>query len=259
MAMVTAAIITDVTVVTTSIDRSVMRGGWVAGSTFIVGSFLLALSTPSLTAYFLLAQNPSSVARALKTGRALPEPVLSRAIQIYEGAASSFPSDAVIQQDLGRLELRRLELALTPDQRRSVLLAASARFRASIVRAPSRVFPWSLEAYTQSELSAPPGEISRLLQMSYFLGPHEPSSMLLRVRTGSRNWSGLSTDVRKFVIEDFAEIWRMTSLRPTLIDIYLEGAMDVRTVIRRAAFKETDDLKRFDRLIFNAVSSVKSR
>lgn len=219
-----------------------------------MGVFLLFLSVPRVLTFAYLAKMPPQVTRALKVGVTFPQAMLSEAESGYADAAFILPGDGLIQQDLGRLVLRQAELLREfPDQRQEMLLAISSHFRASIAAAPSRAFPWVLEAYVRMEMSAPPEEVSDLLRMSYFLGPHEGSNLLLRMRVACRMWEQLDADVQDYMRDDFREIWRYTAFRRQLIEIYLDASLPVRSIIRGAILNNEQDKHYFNSLLLKAV------
>jgi hypothetical protein len=226
----------------------------------LAGIFLVVLSAPRMLGYFNLAEVPPSVERALKAGALLSPPILHDARERYLDAIRFLPADAVVQQDMGRLELRRAAMIELHDskEREKALQSASQYFRAAIIDAPGRAFPWSLEALVLSELSASVEDIFNHLDMSYFLAPHEASSMLVRARVGARLWAQLPTDLRRYISSDFAETWDLPAQRPILVDIYLHASFQARTAIRRAAFDDPKDEKIFDRMVAEAAGLSKA-
>jgi len=255
MAMAMGVTITSATAATMSTDARRYIGAAVVGG---LGLLSIGLSLPRIMAYSYLAMVPSGVSDALKSGRQISVSELEVAQDVYLKAHSYLSEDAVITQDLGRLELRRAAaLRPFPGQRDEALEKASAYFRETINAAPARSFPWGLEAYTRWERSEDPGEINKLLRMSYFLGPHEASSILVRARVGTQIWDQLDKDVRQFTSDDLVAIWSEGRLRTALIPIYLEASLPTRVAIRKLLLVDKPNEQRFDQMLKRAVSSPK--
>lgn len=225
-----------------------------------IGVLMIVFALPRFLAYSSLVDIPREVERALKEGRALPAPILALSVKKYRHAADLVPDVAIIQQDLGRLEMRR---AYEPDvllaERHNILLLASKRFRAAIAAAPSRAFPWSLEAIVQSELHAEPELINEIMRMSYALGPHEASSILLRARVAGGLWQDLAADVQSNVGKDYVEMWRYSEMRPSLIIIYLESDFPARLTLRKTVLQRKKDMLLFDKMVMDRVRSNSKR
>ncbi len=253
--MVTADIITEVIAVTMSTNfQSVVTRHSVAGATLLIGLSLIWLAVPRVLAHLQIAFVPAVVDQALKEGRALPAPVIDLALARYSSAQSFLPSNALIYQNLGRLKLRQIYAGrLSVEQRQQKLSVISEHIRAAIGLAPASAFPWAFEAYIRYEMYAQPDEISDLLRMSYFLGPHEISSMLLRARVAGEIWTRLPKDVREFVSLDFAEIWSIYDLRASLLDIYLGASFEARDAIRRAIITDDAMARFFDAQLAKAI------
>jgi len=234
-----------------STDNGMGRERWLIGvSVLALGLALFALSAPRFVAYLELAYVPSSFDRALKAGRSVPAPALGFARQQYGRALTALPDDAVLQQDFARIELRRsVEPGVTLAQRHEALTSALRYIRASIVAAPARAFAWSLDALIQAELTQQSGDVSTQLRMSYFLGPQETSSILMRVQVAARLWDGLPEDVQIFVKHDFAKMWKQSEQRVTLIDVYLRSGFRVRSAIRDSLPRGARDIPAFDALL----------
>ena len=161
-------------------------------------------------------------------------------------------------QDLGRLELRRVDdLVQKEEKRNDALKSASQYFKAAIEAAPARAFPWSLEVYTRLRSKASSAELNELLRMSYFLGPDEASSILLRVRVGCEIWSYLEADVRRFVGTDLERIWRNGALRSALVPIYLSTPMATRADIRRTILLDERSERLFDQMLQKTIVAPK--
>lgn len=222
-----------------------------------IGALLVFLSVPRILAYSQVGEVPSSVARALESGRDISTPVLGEALARYKNATSVLPHDAVLLQDLGRLELRRAAGSEDSTQRNKALRSASIAFKAAIVAAPARPFPWSLEAYAQSNLFVPSDNVVGLLRMSYFLGPHEASSILLRARVATGMWGELDEDVRQFTINDLEEIWHDGRLRGAIVPIYLEASMPTRSAIRKLILTDSVSEQRFNQMLKRALAPLK--
>lgn len=212
-----------------------------------VGLLLIGLSFPRVMAYFYIAMVPSGITEALDQGRGIEGQELDEARAYYLKALAFLPRDAVIQQDYGRLELHRA--ANKPDERIAALRSASEHFRASIETAPSRPFAWSLEAVSELELQADPALLNDLLRMSYYLGPHEASSLMLRVRVGCRIWEVLDGDVKGFIANDLKALWSEGRLRSKLLDVYLGSSLNVRIAIREIVFDDPARQKIFDQML----------
>lgn len=249
----------DITIVniaaTMSTERSSPAPKLVAFAAFGFGLLLLVLAAQRVGAYYYIAHVPSEVDRALASGRSLSKTVLDDARQNYLAALEILPSSASLQQNYGRLELRRADMAGGDrDIYQEAMTSAAAHFRAAIVAAPSQAFSWSLESYALSEMSAPASEINGLLRMSYFLGPHEGSSILIRARVASKSWNGLDSNVQRFVRRDFKAIWQTRGLRQNIADIYLDAPLEVRVVIRKAVIENKADEQVFNRLLLRVLA-----
>ena len=256
--MVTVAIITSATAGIMSTE-TLPRYRLVAASVLGVGVFLFALSVPRVVAYFHLSVVPPVIVSSLNSGRGIEAASLYAAFEQYAKAEAYLPNDAVIKQDLGRLELRRADLLEeNPVQHAAALRLASDYLRSSIQAAPARAFPWALEAYVQSRLPGPSVEVNRLLRMSYFLGPHEASSLLLRARVGVDRWEFLDADVRQFTSNDLEEMWRDIRLHRLLIPIYLDAPVSTRIEMRKLILTDRESELRFDRMLRRALASRKS-
>lgn len=230
-----------------------------AVSAFGFGLLLFALAAQRVGAYYYIARVPSEVDRALASGRMLSKTVLDDARQNYLAALEILPSNAGLQQNYGRLELRRADLAGGDrDIFQEAVSSAAAHFRAAIVAGPSQAFSWSLESYTASEMSAPANEINGLVRMSYFLGPYEGSSILIRARVASKSWEGLDSNVQGFIRRDFKVIWQTPSLRQKIVDIYLDAPLGMRVVIREAVIENEADEQAFNRLLLNALAQPRA-
>ncbi len=257
MAMVVTIIVDTVGTMSTEVRTT--RRWLMAVSVFGIGLLLLAISGPRILAYAQMAMVPSSVARSLESGRDISTTGLDEAIARYENATFVLSHDFKLLQDLGRLEMRRAAGLKDPTQRSEELRSALVTFEAAIAAAPARPFPWSLDAYARSELSVPSEEVVGLLRMSYFLGPQEASSIMLRARVGGRMWNFLDDGARQFTENDFRKMWQYSILRPALIDIYLENTLTARAAIRRAVLIDKSEQKKFDRLIEKTLGDFKSR
>ena len=247
MAMV--GIITSATAGIMSIDR--LRTRRVIGFIGVgIGLLVIALSLPRAIAYSYLAMVPSGVDVALSQGRPIKSDELEEARGLYKEALDALPGDAVIEQDFGRLELRRAaRLTNTTEERIEALNSASGHFKASIAAAPARSFAWSLAASAQYQLKADPALLNALLRMSYYTGPHEASSMLLRAQVGCGIWNNLDTDVRDLIGQDLRALWEVGRLRSALVDIYLSSPLEVRSAIREIVLKDPQSQKRFDQIL----------
>lgn len=247
MAMV--VIITSATAGIMSIDS--FRTRWVIGAIGVaVGLLLITLSLPRVIAYSYLAMVPSVVDEALSQGLPIKSDALEEARGLYRKALDALPGDAVIEQDFGRLELRRASsVANTLDKRIEALNSASEHFKASIAAAPARSFAWSLAASAQYQLKADPALLNALLRMSYYTGPHEASSLLLRAQVGCGIWKNLDTDVRDLIGQDLRALWEVGRLRSALVDIYLSAPLEVRSAIREIVLKDPQSQKRFDQIL----------
>ena len=244
---------------TMSTERSPSSPKLVAATALGFGLLLFALAAQRAGAYYHIAHVPSEVDRALASGRSLSKTVLDDARQNYLAALEILPSSAGLQQSYGRLELRRAALAgADRDIYQEAMSSAAVHFRAAIVAAPSQAFSWSLESYALSEMSAPANEINGLLRMSYFLGPHEGSSILVRARVASKSWEGLDSNVQGFVRRDFKAIWQTHGLRQEITDIYLDAPLEVRVVIRDAIIENQADDQVFNRLLHKALAQPRA-
>lgn len=255
--MAMAVTTTSATAGIMSIEASIARR-LIAVLVCLVGVFLLALSAPRVVAYAYLAGVPSRVIDALNTGRQVGAAKLVEAHDAYLKAHSVLPDDSVILQNLGRLELRRAdELRQAGDKSDEAWMSASKYFRASIEAAPARSFPWSLEAYVRSQSMASPDEMNGLLRMSYFLGPHEASSILLRARVGTGIWDHLDEDVRQFTSNDLEEIWHDGRLRSAIVPIYLDASIPTRSAIRKLILTDSGSEQRFNQMLKRALAPLK--
>ena len=257
MAMVDI-IIVDIAA-TMSTERSISLPNLVTVAAFGFGLLLFALAAQRVGAYYYIAHVPSEVDRALASGRSLSKTVLDDARQNYLAALEILPSSAGLQQNYGRLELRRAALAdADRDTYQEAMSSAAAHFKAAIVAAPSQAFSWSLESYALSELSAPAIEINGLLRMSYFLGPLEGSSILVRARVAIKSWEGLDGDVQGFVRQDFKAIWQTYGMRQMIADIYFDAPLEARVVIRDAIIENERDKQVFNRLLLKALAQPRA-
>ena len=244
---------------TMSTERSSRAPKLIAVAAFGIGLLLFALAAQRVGAYYYIAHVPAEVDRALASGRSLSKTMLDDARRNYLAALEILPSSAGLQQNYGRLELRRAALAdADGDSYQEAMSSAAVHFRAAIVAAPSQAFSWSLESYALSELSAPANEINGLLRMSYFLGPHEGSSILVRARVASKSWEGLDSNVQGFVRRDFKAIWQTRGLRQNIADIYLDAPLEVRVVIRKAVIEDKADVQVFNRLLLKVLAQPRS-
>lgn len=247
---------TSVTVATMSIKESVTHQ-FLAVTVGGVGLLLLALSIPRTIAYAYLAAAPARVLSDLNSGRKIDQIDLAKARERYFKALSILPDDAVISQDIGRLDLRRADAPTHDDDTRAnILKSASWYFHASIKAAPARPFPWSLDAYVQSQFLASPHEINERLRMSYFLGPREASSILLRVHVGCENWNHLNKDVQLFVSNDLKTLWGDIRLRQNLVPIYLNASLVTRVVIRNVILSDEESEALFNRMLKKALGHL---
>lgn len=254
-----ADIITVDIAATMSTERRPFFPKLVTLAAFGFGLLLFALAAPRVAAYYYIARVPSEVDRVLASGRPLSETMLANARQNYLAALEILPNNAEFQRDYGRLELRRAVLrAGDREHYQDAMSSAAAHFRAAIVTAPSQAFFWSLESYVLSEMSAPADEINGHLSMSYFLGPHEGSSILLRARVGSQSWDGLNGDVQAYIRNDFKAIWENGRLRKGIVDIYLNAPLEVRVVIRNAVIENQADEQAFNALLIQAISQPRA-
>jgi hypothetical protein len=231
---------------------------FIAFLVFAVGLMLLVLSAPRTVAYAYLAGTPSHVMDALNSGQSVDAAQIVGARDAYLKAHSVLSHDSVILQNLGRLELRHAdELRQAGDKSDDAFMSASAYFRASIEAAPARPFPWSLEAYVQSKLQASSDKVNGLLRMSYFLGPHEASSILLRGRVGTRMWDALDEDVRRFTTSDLEDIWHNGRLRWAIVPIYLDASLSTRSAIRKLVVTDSASERRFGKMLKMALVPTK--
>lgn len=244
-------------VVTMSIERRSSSPKLVAFAAFGFGLLLFALGAQRVGAYYYIAHVPSEVDRALASGRPLSETVLSNARRNYLAALKILPNSAELQRNYGRLELRRAAL-FTDDTElhQKAMNSAATYLRAAIAAAPSQAFSWSLEAYVLSALSGSAGDLNRSLRMSYFLGPHEGSSILLRALAGTESWQNLDDDIQGFVREDLKEMWRHRVLRQSLVDIYLDAPLATRSQLRDIIIDSDEDRKKLDRMLIKTVKST---
>lgn len=222
-----------------------------------IGLLLFFLAALRVQAYSHLLDVPMSVDRDLASGKIMTEAVLLDARESYRMSIAAMPGDADLQRTYGRLELRQSKLhADSPEQLGGDLSSAAEHFRAAISAAPSQAMNWSLLTYVRSEMSAPSSEMNDLLRMSYYAGPHEGSSILLRARAASRMWDSLDDDVRSFSKADLKEMWRYRELRPTLVEIYLDSNLATRMQIREIVIDSEVSAKIFKSLLMKAVSVV---
>lgn len=251
--MAMAAITTSAIAATMSIDRRLLRWG-IGLAGIAIGLLVIAFSFPRMVAYSYLLGVPAGLDDALATGRPIDKVKLEEALDIYRKASDWVPGDPVILQDYGRLELRRAEKFPTnSDGRREALLSASQHFKASIAAAPARPFAWSLAAYAEAQLKADSSFLNALLRMSYYAGPHEASSILLRAQVGCEIWEGLDTDVRGFIAQDLKALWAEARLRPALVDIYFRSSYPTRSAIRATILTDTQSEKRFNQMLERAL------
>tara|TARA_R110000868_G_scaffold107750_2_gene294691 strand:- start:6834 stop:7553 length:720 start_codon:yes stop_codon:yes gene_type:complete len=238
-----------------STERSSSPPKLVVVAAFGFGLLLFALAAQRVGAYYYIAHVPSEVDRALASGRPLSKTVLEDARQNYLAALEILPSSAGLQQNYGRLELRRAALAgADRDIYQEAMTSAAAHFEAAIVAAPSQAFSWSLESYALLETSAPANDICGSLRMSYFLGPHEASSILLRAQVASQSWEGLDGKVQGFIRRDFKAIWQNIGLRRRIVQIYLDAPLSVRVVIRDAIIENEADERLLNSMLLRAFS-----
>lgn len=228
-----------------------------AFAALITSLVLIAISGQRCLAYFYLARGQPEIDDGFKSGLAAAPETLMRARDASLQAARILPTASELQQNSGRIELRLA--ALAPAERKAWLEAASEHFTRAIAAAPARAFPWSLAALAQSELAAKPERIASLLRYSYFLGPHEASSILLRAKVALRHWDVLPEDVHSNTERDLAQIWRFPALRPRLISLYLDASFPLRIEIRRAVIATEDDRKGFDSMVREAAGLVRQR
>ena len=249
MATAMVAITTSATAGTMSIDSG--RARWmVGGIVSVIGLVLITFSLPRVIAYSYLAMVPPGIDDALSQGRPIKADELEEARGLYRKALDALPDDAVIQQNFGRLELRRAAgIAIAPEERIKALTSASEHFKASIAAAPARSFAWSLAASAQYQLKADPALLNALLRMSYYTGPHEASSLLLRAQVGCGIWNELDSDVRVLIGQDLKALWAIGRLRSGLIDIYLSSSYETRSAIREIVLTDPQSQKRFDQML----------
>ncbi|HEY4344550.1 MAG TPA: hypothetical protein VGN05_09415 [Parvibaculum sp.] len=227
-----------------------------ASAALLCGLALAAMSGQRALAYFYLRSAPGGTEGALKAGAPLSPEALSRARAAYLKALRVLPGAAELQQNLGRLELRRADApGLTAEAREDILSDASDRFMRAIDAAPARAFPWSLAAFANAQLSAEPGQTASFLRYSYFLGPQEASSILLRARVALPLWDQLPDDIRADAARDLERLWLEPGLRALLAALYLDNGPSARAEIRRAILATQDDRQAFDKLLREVVAS----
>ena len=253
MVVTTTSVIVD----TMSTEASIAQR-LIAVLVFTAGLLLLALSVPRAVAYAYLEGAPSRAIAALNSGQPIGGAELIEARDGYLKAYFFLPEDCIILQDLGRLELRRAdELTRAGDKSADAFVSASKYLKASIEAAPARAFPWSLEAYVRSKLLASPEEMNKLLRMSYFLGPREASSILLRARVGTGIWDHLYEDVRQFTSNDIEEIWRDDRLRSAIVPIYLDASIPTRIAIRKLILIDDGSERQLNQMLKQALTPLK--
>lgn len=241
-------------------SRETVPRVFAASAALFIGLVLLGVSGQRCLAYFHLARVPSEIDDGLKSGRALSPETLAQAREAYLRAARILPGASEVQQNLGRIELRLADAAaLAPAARMETLASASGHFAQAIAAAPARAFPWSLAALAHSELAAPPERIASSLRYSYFLGPHEASSLLLRATVALAHWDGLPEDVRRNTGRDLERIWRLPPLRTRLISLYLAASFPLRIEIRRTVVTTEEDRRIFDYMVREAAGLLKRR
>lgn len=200
-----------------------------------VSFLLIVLTFFEIIAYSHLTLVSRRVDAAIKTGATLPQEISSDALGVYRSAAYWLPADAELYQIAGRLELRNATAFTKGDpQRMAVFELARDQFIAAISAAPARSFSWTLLAHVSNEMDASGAALNRLLRMSYFLGPHEASNILLRSYIEAKRWDELDEDIQDFAQRDFLAIWQNEQLHPKLFQVYIEASFAGRVGIRQA-------------------------
>ncbi len=260
MVMAMADIIIVDIAVTMSIEQRHRGQKLVVFLSFGIGILLFSLAAPRFSAYYRIANVPSEVSRTMASGGSLSETMLLDARQHYSDALAVLPNNAELQRTYGRLELRRAVLADQDSEHYlEAMNSAAAHFRAAIMAAPSDAFSWALAGYASTEISEPLHKINALMRMSYFLGPNEGSSILLRAQVASQLWKELDSDVQNYTRNDFRAIWRNGGLRQSIVDIYLNSSLEARVVIREAIVGNKNTEQKFNNLLAKAIARSRPR
>ena len=258
MAMVTVVTITvDIasTMSTKVPSRSRASIGLCAGAV----SFLLTILTFfQIMAYAHLVYVSPRVEISLKTGSSLSQPISSAALGAYQLAVWWLPVDAELYQTMGRLELRNAaSFAESDPQYLEALERSRNQFTSAIFVAPARSFSWTLLAHASNETEGSKEMLNRLLRMSYFLGPHEASNVLLRSYIEGKRWNDLDADLREYAQRDFLAIWLNEQLHPKLFQIYVEASFGGRMGIRRAILPDRAAADLFDQQLLKFTGLLK--
>lgn len=238
-------ITTDAIVAITSTDMA-LRWNPSAFGVFLVGALLLGLSLPRFLSALALTHVPETIDAALGAGAPISEADRLVAVQAYRSALRFQPGSSLVHQNLGRVLMRDVQVSpssTTPD---AALVAASQSFDDSIRHAPSRAFPWALQALALSKSNGDPRRLEMFLNYSYLLGPHEASSLLIRASVVAKTFQSMPDGIQENFRHDVARIWNSAFLRRDLLDIYLAAPLKVRSEIRRAALITNRDRAIFD-------------
>ena len=260
MVMAMAVIITAATAAIMSTERLSQSGRLTGGVALIVSVAMTVLAASQAYNYSTLLAASDQLQQKLQSGDAMSADEMASNLAVYRLAISRLPDDALLLQDLGRLELRMTNAeGVGDDARRTALQSASGYFRRAMAAAPARAFLWSLQALTEVDLNADPARIVNLLRYSSYLGRYEASSILIRAKVALPLWDQLPADIQNGVRGDLRMMWRYHALRDDLIDLYFESEIAKRSIIRHAALLSEKESQNFNYLLRVALGLIKPR
>lgn len=253
-----AATTTASTAGTMSTEARQRRRGAAGAAPFVMlalGVALLALAAPRIAAHAELI-SLANVRAALVSGAPLPEDRLQTALIAYDCAIEWRPADPAFRRDRAIATRRLARLELAEGEYREcdsgcLKRAALDDLRVHARLAPGDGFVWALYADAGIELGEELEAAFPALRLARLTAPSRASALLVHYRLAMLHWDRMPREEREHGLRHAADFWKKRSLRPLLVEIYLEAGFPARAAFREAMGEGSRGLMQFDRMLLS--------